>query len=215
MIHELLDKITVNAQSSICIDSDPKIYFDPFRIDSESHDADLIFFTHPHYDHFSPDDFRKVLRDDTIFIAPEIMKDDLKKAGISSDFSLFMRPGDRISEKNISIEAVPAYNINKPMHRKKSGWLGYVITLNEIKIYDAGDCDAIPEGKAVKTDIAFVPAGGTFTMNAKEAAAFVNAMKPAVAIPIHYGTIVGSPSDFDKFASMVQKDIKVVKKLEF
>lgn len=156
MVNELLDRITVNAQSSICIDVTPKTYFDPLRIDEERHDADLIFFTHPHYDHFSPDDFRKTAKDDSIYIAPEIMRDDLEKAGISSDHVVYMRPGDSTEVRNISIEAVPAYNINKPMHRKKSGWLGYVITIDGVRLYDAGDCDAIPEGEPVDADIRVV-----------------------------------------------------------
>lgn len=97
-----------------------------------------------------------VYRYDSIYIAPEIMRDDLEKAGISSDHVVYMRPGDSTEVRNISIEAVPAYNINKPMHRKKSGWLGYVITIDGVRLYDAGDCDAIPEGESVNADIRVV-----------------------------------------------------------
>lgn len=215
MTDDFLNKISVNAQSSIRIDVTPKIYFDPFRIETEPHDADLIFFTHPHYDHFSPEDFRKVAKTDTVYIAPASMKDNLKKAGIADDQIILLHPGDRISEKGISIEAVPAYNIHKPMHKKKSGWLGYVITLEESKLYDTGDIDDIPEGEAVEADVVFVPIGGTFTMNAREAANFVNKIMPKVAIPVHYGTIVGKPTDARKFEENVADSVRVVTKLAF
>lgn len=215
MIDELLSRISVNAQSSIRIDATPKIYFDPFRVEVEHHDADLILFTHPHYDHFSPDDFRKVAKSDTLYIAPVAMKTDLEKAGIPSEQAVLLNPGDHITEKEISIEAVPAYNILKPMHRKKYGWLGYVIDLDGIRLYDAGDIDDIPEGEKVQTDVVFVPIGGTFTMNAKEAASFVNKIMPQVAIPIHYGTIVGKPADAQKFKKCVDSSVTVVTKLVF
>lgn len=215
MFEDILSRITINTQSSICIDGKPKIYFDPFRITDEPHDADLIFFTHAHYDHFSPDDFRKVMKDDTTFIAPKSMEKDLKKAGAASEKTLLLMPGEKVQAKGIEIETVPAYNIHKPMHRKKYGWLGYVIELDGVRIYDAGDIDKIPEGEDVKADIAFVPIGGTFTMNAKEAAAFVNQMKPKVAVPIHYGSIVGRPSDADTFEGDVDQEISVVRKLQF
>lgn len=214
MIEDLIDKISVNSQSSIRIDATPKIYFDPFRVEAEQHDADLIFFTHPHYDHFSPDDFRKVAKADSIYIALSAMKTDLEKAGIPTEQTVLLNPGDHITEKGIAIEAVPAYNILKPMHRKKYGWLGYVINLDGIRLYDTGDIDDIPEGEGVQVDVVFAPIGGTFTMNAREAASFVNKIMPQVAIPIHYGTIVGKPADAQKFKKGVADPVKVVTKLK-
>lgn len=215
MLEDILNRITINTQSSICIDGNPKIYFDPFRITDKPHDADLIFFTHAHYDHFSPDDFRKVMKEDTTFIAPKSMENDLEKAGIPDEKAVFLMPGEKTSIKGIKIETIPAYNIHKPMHKRKYGWLGYVIELDGVCIYDTGDIDKIPEGEDVKADIAFVPIGGTFTMNAKEAADFVNHMKPKVAVPIHYGSIVGRPSNADTFESGIEQDISVVRKLKF
>ena len=215
MIDELISRISVNAQSSICIDAKPKIYFDPFRIEKAHHDADLIFFTHPHHDHFSPEDFRKVAKPDTAYIAPAVMHNDLEEAGISDDQMVLLHPGDKVSEKGISIEAVPAYNIHKPMHRKKSGWLGYVINIDGVHLYDTGDTDDIPEGEAVQADIVFAPIGGTFTMNAKTAANFVNKIMPKVVIPVHYGTIVRRPSDAYEFEKYVDARVKVVTRLVF
>lgn len=215
MLDELVKRISVNAQSSIRIDGSPVIYLDPFKIVGEPHDADVIFFTHPHYDHFSPKDIAKVAKEDATYVAPLAMREDLAKAGVPADQTVLLQPGDKTVVRGVPVEAIPAYNTNKPMHRKKYGWLGYVLTLDGVRVYDAGDIDDIPEGAATKPDIAFVPIGGTFTMNAQEAASFVNGMGPQVAIPIHYGTIVGKPKDAQKFASLVDKGIRVVTKLSF
>lgn len=214
-MEELLSRISINAQSSIRIDGQPRIYLDPFKIEGSSHDADLIFFTHPHYDHFSPDDFRKVAQDGTTYVAPLAMRDDLLKAGIPASQTTLLQPGETVTVRGIPVEAVPAYNVHKPMHRQKFGWLGYVLTLDGVRVYDAGDIDDIPEGVATGADVALVPIGGTFTMNAREAAGFVNRMRPQVAIPIHYGTIVGKPADARRFQDLVDGGIRVVTKLSF
>lgn len=207
----MLEKITINTHSSIRIADE--IYIDPFKIESAAHNADIILVTHSHYDHFSPEDIEKVAKSDTILVIPESMKADAPKSGIKAENIVTLTPGQCTSICGIPVEAVPSYNINKPMHPKKNGWLGYVVTVKDTRIYIGGDMDATPEGKSVKCDIAMIPIGGTYTMNAKEAAELVNAMQPKIAIPTHYGSIVGSLNDAQTFAELVNGSIKVCTKL--
>lgn len=209
----MLDNITVNSQSSIRISADKVIYFDPYRITSEPNDGDIIFITHSHHDHFSPEDIKKVSKPDTIYVIPEDMIKELIKKGTPEEKIIAVKPGESRDILGIPVEAVPAYNTNKPMHPKSKGWLGYVVTLNGTRVYVCGDMDETPDALNVKCDIVMLPIGGTFTMNAKEAAAFVNKLSPKTAIPTHYGTLVGSKKDGEKFRSLVNDGIEVCFKL--
>ena len=209
----MIENITVNDQSSIRINGEHIIYFDPYNIKGASHDAAVIFFTHSHYDHFSPTDFQKISNENTIYVAPTDMEKDLKKAKIPTDKVITMKPGEKGRILDLEVEAVPSYNLMKPFHLKKNGWLGYVVVVGGTRVYVCGDMDATSEGKAVKCDIVLVPIGGKFTMNVKEAASFVNEMKPKIAIPTHYGSIVGNKDDGQKVAELVDNDIQVVIKL--
>lgn len=209
----MLDNLTVNKQSSIRIAADKIIYFDPLDISGAPHDADIIFITHEHYDHFSPEDIAKASKDGTRFAAPASMAKAFEKAGIDTGKVTFMNVGDSADMDGLPVEAVAAYNPMKPFHPKKNGWLGYVVTVEGKRIYVCGDTDATPEAKAVKCDVICVPIGGTFTMNAKQAAELVNTVNPEIAVPIHYGEIVGKKSDGDKFAAAVDSGITVCKKL--
>lgn len=200
-------QITVNAQSSIRIGGDQVLYFDPFRITDARKDADIVFITHPHFDHFSPADIVRVCKPETVFIAPESMAAELKAAGITEP--VLMKPGEIITISGIAVETVPAYNISKQFHPKQNGWLGYIVTVGGKRIYAAGDTDATKEAAAVQCDIALIPIGGTYTMNPAEAAELVNRMRPQIVIPIHYGTIVGNPGDGAAFAKLVAPGITV------
>ena len=201
--------ITVNEHSSIRIAGEKVMYFDPFRISEAEHDADIIFITHDHYDHFSPEDIAKVSRDNTVFAAPANMVSAFAKAGITEDRVTFMKPGGTAEICGISAEGVPAYNVMKPFHAKSKGNLGYVVTVGGKRIYVCGDTDNIPEIRNIRCDIICVPIGGTYTMNAKQAAELVNAVKPAEAIPVHYGSVVGTAKDADAFAKYVDASVKV------
>lgn len=208
----MTDYITVNTQSSIRIDAgDLIIRIDPYKISGEPHDADIVLVTHAHYDHFSSADIRKVSKSETVFAAPASMKKELSDIGISN--AVLLSPDEETELLGIKVETVKAYNVNKSFHPLSQHWLGYIVTVNGKRIYAAGDTDATQDAKNVKCDIALVPIGGTYTMNAKEAAALINAIAPEVAIPIHYGSIVGSASDGEKFKELVNKDIKVELKL--
>ena len=210
-----LSYITVNAQNSIRIDANGTIiYIDPYQIDEENHDADFIFITHDHYDHYSIESINKILQRETAFIVPIAMDKKVRKStpvGINNP----VEPGKSYEVNGLSFETVAMYNKLKPFHPKKSGWCGYIIDVSGTRIYIAGDIDDIDEAKAVKCDIAMIPIGGFYTMNYKEGAGLINTMKPQVAIPTHYGTAVGSPSDGESFAKLVDKDIQVEIKLSF
>ena len=207
--------ITVNAQNSIRIDANGTIiYIDPFQIEKDLSDADFIFLTHDHYDHYSLEDINKVLQRETAFIVPKAMDKKVRKntaAGINHP----VEPGKSYEVNGLSFETVAMYNKLKPFHPKKSGWCGYIINVSGTRIYIAGDIDDIDEAKTVKCDIAMIPIGGFYTMNYKEGAGLINTMKPRVAIPTHYGTAVGSPADGENFAKLVDKDIQVEIKLSF
>ena len=207
--------LMVNEQSSIRIISTSKLYFDPFNLPNEPHDADIIFITHEHYDHFSFKDIDKAANEKTIYAFPVGMKATMLKHDIPEEQIYPLVPGQTALIAGLSIQAVAAYNINKPFHPKSNGWLGYVVTVDNSRIYICGDTDDTPEARAVKCDIVCVPVGGTYTMDAKEAANFVNAIKPRIAVPVHYGTVVGKPADADTFERCVYKNIPVCRKLFF
>lgn len=217
-IIEFLNGLTINTQSSIRIVYGSRVLrLDPFLIREEPHDSDVILVTHEHYDHFSPEDIKKVVRDDTTFIFPRTMEkdfQDLRGRVIPEHCTMHpMDVGETLETDGIKVRSVPAYNKFKTFHPRKNRWLGYIIDLDGLVIYDAGDTDSVDDLKDIKCDVAFVPVGGTFTMAARDAAALVNKIHPELAIPIHYGSLVGRKSDGEVFQRLVDPDIRVVLKL--
>ena len=212
----MTENITVNEQNSIRISTAfGAIYVDPFHITESSNDAAFIFITHDHYDHFSPDDIAKVVGKNTVLVCPEKMK---KKANeVSSMVSRIetVTPSQSYTIDGIEFETVPAYNLLKPFHTKGAGWVGYIFVIDGKRIYVAGDMDATKEARAVRCDVAIVPIGGFYTMDPQEAAELINAIKPSVAIPVHYGKVVGKPEYGKKFAANVNSPTKVEFKIEF
>ncbi|MBQ7658079.1 MAG: MBL fold metallo-hydrolase [Butyrivibrio sp.] len=212
----MTDRIEVFTHSSIRIKGNSTtIYVDPFKIREEFHDADYVFVTHQHYDHFSIEDILKVATADTILVVPESMVDDAMEIERSVKEIVTVRPGENKDIAGLSVEAVHAYNNIKPFHPKRAQWVGYVLTVDDKRIYIAGDTGLTRESKEVKCDIAMVPIGGTYTMDAKKAAELINVIKPEVAIPIHYGSVVGKPSDAAHFADLVKEPVKVVTKIQY
>ena len=210
------DNIEVFEQNSIRItDRLGRIYIDPFQMQGEPHDAAYVLITHDHYDHFSPDDIVKVVSDKTILVVPERMANQVQKLSGMFTKIVTVKPGVYREIDGLELETVPAYNILKPFHRKDAEWVGYILRIDGKRIYIAGDTDATKEAKAVKCDVALVPIGGTYTMDAKKAAELVNILRPNVAIPVHYGSIVGSSRDGEIFAENVKEPIKVEFKISF
>ncbi len=179
------------------------IYTDPFKIKKKDV-ADIILITHEHYDHCSPEDVKKVQGPNTVIVTTP---DCARK--LSGNIRT-VKPGDKLKIEGIDIEAVPAYNTNKQFHTRDKNWVGYIFTINGQRIYIAGDTDLIPEMKNFKVDIAFLPVSGTYVMTADEAVQAALDIKPKVAIPMHYGSIVGSINDAKRFAEALKGKIEVV-----
>lgn len=214
-IDDLVDAIQVFTQNSIRIGGRWVTYIDPFRIKEEPHDADYILITHDHYDHFSPEDIAKVVKDGTRIVVPEKMKAQAEEVVPEGGKLYTVIPGMLKEMGDWIIETVPAYNTLKPFHPKKNGWVGYILHIGDSKIYIAGDTDMTKENQKISCDIALVPIGGTYTMDARKAAELINVIRPNVAIPTHYGALVGSEEDADVFRANVHKSIRVVIKKQY
>lgn len=204
----MINNISINCHSSIKINGEKVIYIDPYKIKEVNKDADLIFITHEHYDHYSSEDINKIKKSNTRFIVPKSMKNRLIIDRISENDIISVDVKNKYNVDDIEFETIPAYNINKSFHPKNSNWVGYIININNIKYYIAGDTDITDEAINVKCDIAFIPIGGTYTMDYKEAATLTNKMKPKYTIPIHYGLIVGKYEDAIKYSNLLDKEIE-------
>ena len=204
----MLDNIEVLYHSSIRINKEKIIYIDPFKINKDYNDADIVFITHDHYDHYSEEDIDKVINENTTIIIPEELLTKLLRKGINKNAIITVEPNKNYMVQGIKFETISAYNTNKTFHPKEYGWVGYIIIINGIRYYIAGDTDITEENKQVKCDVAFVPVGGTYTMDFKEAASLINEIKPKIAIPIHYGSIVGTEQDAIDFIRLLHPEIK-------
>lgn len=200
-------QIKLNAQSSIKISSNKNIYFDPYLIKEETHDADYIFITHEHYDHFDIESINKISNDNTIIILPDSMAIKVI-AKLNRNNVRGVKPNEDYNINGLEFSTIPSYNTNKEFHKKEYNWVGYLVNIDNKIIYVAGDTDITTENKNVKCDIAFLPIGGTYTMNYQEAAELTNIISPSIVIPIHYHTIVGSRDDANKFKELLNKNIE-------
>ena len=182
------------------------VYIDPYQLASKyqkKNDADVVLLTHDHFDHLSTDDLKQIINNNTsILSATECVE---KLAGLKVKEISGIKPAEKSIIKGLTIEAVPAYNINKKFHPKSDGKVGFIIRINEKRIYHAGDADLIPEMESVDPDIALVPVSGTYVMTAEEAAKAVNELiRPKkVVIPMHYNAVVGTEEDAKKFKKLV------------
>ena len=204
----MLNNVSVLYHSSIKINKKKVIYIDPYNIDNTYNDADIIFITHDHYDHYSEEDIDKIKKENTIIIVPKNMYEKLSKYGFKEKNIIVVEPNKKYSVEEINFETLPAYNMNKEFHPKENNWVGYIIEIENIKYYIAGDTDIVNENRKVRCDIAFVPIGGTFTMDFKEAAILINEIKPKIAVPSHYGSLVGTKQDALEFSKLLDSSIE-------
>jgi len=191
----MLENVEFLGHSSLKIKGDKTIYIDPFNIKEKYQDADIIFITHSHYDHFSIEDIQKIKKEDTKIVITE----DLKDKVIGFKEILIIKPNQNYEIVNIKFKTIPSYNIDKPFHPKENNFVGYIIEINNYTYFIAGDTDITEENKKVKCDVAFLPIGGKYTMNYEEAAILANEINPKIVVPIHYGSIVGNMEDALKF----------------
>ncbi len=179
------------------------VYFDPWEI-SEGPKADVICITHDHFDHCSPSDVKKISKDDTVIVTEAVAAEKL-----SGDVRV-LKPGQSVDAGGTRVNAVPSYNTDKDFHPKSNEWLGFVVEMDGVRIYHAGDADFIPEMRDLDVDIALIPVSGTYVMDVDQAIEAARAIKPKIAVPMHYGKIVGSEDDAKKFAEALKDEMTVV-----
>jgi L-ascorbate metabolism protein UlaG (beta-lactamase superfamily) len=191
------------------------VYIDPFQLKSPAEPADIVCVTHEHFDHLSVDDLKKVVTSHTTVITIAACQEAAN--GLRPKAVRVVKPGDRLEVDGIAIEAVPAYNTSKfrapgkPFHPQEDAKVGFVLGIGGIRIYHAGDTDAIPEmAEAAGVDVALLPVSGTYVMTAAEAVQAWNSIRPKLAIPMHYGAIVGAAADADAFKKGVPGRVEVL-----
>jgi L-ascorbate metabolism protein UlaG (beta-lactamase superfamily) len=208
-------KITWLGHDGFRIQNHQLVYIDPYQIEGGPK-ADIVLVSHEHSDHCSVDDLKKIVGAQTIIVAHAQSKAELSKLKVKE--IKVVKPGDKISIGDVSIEAVPAYNVNKfrepgkVFHPKEDGKVGFVVTMDGVRIYHAGDTDHIPEMKGIRTDVALLPVSGTYVMTAQEAAEAVVMINPKVVIPMHYGAIVGNRKDAETLQTLVKCEVKILDK---
>jgi L-ascorbate metabolism protein UlaG (beta-lactamase superfamily) len=208
-------KITWLGHDSFRIKNGKTIIIDPFKISPISDKADVLLISHEHFDHLSPDDIKKVVDENTTIVTIPAVKKELSLLKVKEIRAA--KPGDRVKIGDVTIELVPAYNLNKfrepgkVFHPKEDGKAGFIIEMKGVRIYHAGDTDVIPEMKGLKPDIALLPVSGTYVMTPEEAAQAARMIEPKIVIPMHYGKIVGSEQDAHKFKQLVTYEVQILR----
>jgi L-ascorbate metabolism protein UlaG (beta-lactamase superfamily) len=215
----MLERIHWLGHDTFRIDGPPTIYFDPYELSGENPKADVIFISHDHGDHCSPEDVAKVQGEDTLIVTIAAAADMLAGDVLSPSKGAvqIVEPGDMIQVRGIDVEAVPAYNLNKfrspgvPFHPKEAGHVGFVIKLEGKRIYHAGDTDHIPEmADLQEIDIALLPVSGIYVMTVEEAVQAAEAIRPRVAIPMHLGRGIGSPDAAQVFKEKAAVNVAIL-----
>ena len=203
-INDVVKNITWLGHDGFLIKGDGRaIVIDPFQV-KDCEPADIILVTHEHYDHCSLEDIKKVQKASTVIVTEANSAEKL-----SGDVRV-VEPGDKLTVAGIPIEAVSSYNTNKHFHPKQNGWLGFIVTVEGVRVYHAGDTDLIPEMASFDVDIALLPVSGTYVMTAEEAVEAAQMIEPKVVIPMHYNAIVGSSDDARRFCDALAGICEVV-----
>jgi L-ascorbate metabolism protein UlaG (beta-lactamase superfamily) len=201
----MLDRIRWLGHASFVISGKPLIYIDPWKLEVSEESADLVLISHSHYDHFSKEDLAMVRSEETEVVCPGDVASELEGP------VAVVTPGSRLSLGGAEVEVLPAYNVKRPFHPRSDLMLGFVVMLEGKKLYYAGDTDFTPEMAALTDiEVALLPVGGRFTMDAEEAAEAANVFRPRVAIPYHWGDIVGSIEDAERFARLFKGETRIL-----
>lgn len=199
------------GHSGFLIKNHQVIYIDPYNIKEDLEKADIILITHSHYDHCSIADIKNIIKEGTKIILTADCQSKITRLDIPINIRI-IEPNQELVFGEIRILTLPAYNLDKPFHRKDEDWVGYLLRMNDVIVYCAGDTDLIPEMQKLtgykqsdKKFIALLPVGGRFTMSAEEASEAANLIKPSLAIPMHWGSVVGNREDAEEFARLCKE----------
>jgi L-ascorbate metabolism protein UlaG (beta-lactamase superfamily) len=194
------------------------VYIDPYRVPDESPPADLILITHGHYDHFSPQDVEHLSVRGTWLVGPAAVAERVSGRVHS------IAPGEALADelvRGVHVTAIAAYNTSKrdgdgkPFHPREAGWVGYEVNVRGERLYHSGDTDVIPEMDSVTgVDIALLPVSGVYVMTAQEAAEAARRIQPRVAVPMHWGELIGSEEDARTFAERAPVEVRIMSKQE-
>jgi L-ascorbate metabolism protein UlaG (beta-lactamase superfamily) len=207
----MLENIHWLGHDAFRLDGSSTVYIDPWKLPAGAGPADLILVTHDHFDHFSAADIASIATAATTLIGPAAVTGQVN--GLKT---VTLAPGESAAVGGVTVTAVPAYNLDKfrrpgePYHPREAGYLGYVVEMDGLRVYHAGDTDAIPEMKDVRCDVALLPVGGTFTMTAEEAASACEALSAAVAVPMHFADIVGTRADAERFRELCHTPVTIL-----
>lgn len=208
-VDAVANKLHWLGHDSFVWDGPPVIYFDPWKLRGKLPVADLILVSHQHSDHCSPEDVQKISGPHTVVITSA-------PAAVKLPGARVVAPGDRLEVAGVTVEAVPAYNLNKfrapgiPFHPKDEQHVGYIVTVEGVRLYFAGDTDHIPEMADFACDIALLPVSGTYVMTVEEAAEAAQTLHPQIAIPMHYGAGIGTADDGQRFANLYAGEVRLL-----
>ncbi len=189
---DLIKNVEWIDNACVKISGTKTVYFDPYNI-TQNDEADFIFITHDHFDHYSPVNIEKLIGENTLVIGPACVTDwiDYEKKTVKA--------GDKLNLDGLKIKVVPSYTIKHQNHEKSKGYVGYVLTMDDVTYYIPGDSDLIPEMKKIKTDVAFLPVCGKYMMDVDDALEAANRIKPQLVVPFHYGSVLGTKDDALEF----------------
>ncbi|MHB1295875.1 MAG: MBL fold metallo-hydrolase [Anaerolineae bacterium] len=199
----MLENVYWLGHASFRVDGSKVVYIDPWKLKTAT-PADVVLVTHGHHDHLSPGDIAKIRHEGTVLVCPASC------AGQLAGDVRTIAPGEVLELEGLRIEAVPSYNTNKPNHLRTAGNVGYILEMDGRRIYHAGDTDLIPEMADIQCDVALLPVGGTYTMDASEAAEAVRRIGPRIVVPMHWGSIVGTAKDVEIFRKKLPPEVELV-----
>ncbi|MBD3166344.1 MBL fold metallo-hydrolase [bacterium] len=193
-IERLIGGVDWLGHASFRLRGEKTVYIDPWKLRNAPRDGDLILITHTHYDHYSSEDIEKAVSEGAAVVAPAACRDKVTEPN-----TVFLAPGESADVAGLKVDAVRAYNTNKEFHPRDNDWLGYIVTLDGVRIYHSGDTDVIDEMRGLACDVALLTVSGTYVMTADEAVEAAGRIGPKVAIPMHWGDIVGGRADAEHF----------------